>query len=244
MFMLIWIMIGVLTFFYLLRREAPYGRFSNANWGPMMSNRLGWILMEATVMVTLVLWIPFNRFDWQGPIAVMIALFAIHYIHRSLIYPFMIRTKGKKMPVAIMLSAILFNAINGSLLGIWFTRFAVYPEGWLTSPIFISGLLLFLLGMIINWTADYKLIHLRQAGETGYRIPYGGLFQYISSPNLFGEIVEWTGFAVLTWSWPALAFLIWTCANLIPRALFVHRWYKKTFSEYSSDRKVLFPFLW
>ncbi len=242
-FNLCWIAIGLITFLYLLKKEAPYGRFSNRQWGPMISNRLGWILMEGAVLVVLALWVPLKKLQ-ENPVNSMLLLFTLHYVHRSFIYPFMTRTKGKKMPLILMLSAIFFNIVNGSLLGIWFTHFAHYPKGWLTSPAFIIGLLGFVIGMVINWTSDYKLIRLRKEKESGYKIPYGGLFNYISSPNLFGEILEWSGFALLTWSLPGLTFLIWTCANLIPRALSVHRWYNRTFPEYPSQRKVLFPFIW
>jgi 3-oxo-5-alpha-steroid 4-dehydrogenase 1 len=156
----------------------------------------------------------------------------------------MIRTKGKKMPVIIMLSAMLFNTVNGSLIGIWFADFAHYPDSWYCSPSFIIGILLFLGGMLVNWQADYILIGLRKKGDTDYQIPQSGLFSLISSPNLFGEIIEWGGFALLTWSLPALAFFIWTCANLVPRAMANHRWYKTTFPDYPAKRKILLPYWW
>jgi 3-oxo-5-alpha-steroid 4-dehydrogenase 1 len=41
---------------------------------------------------------------------------------------------------------------------------------------------------------------LRKPGETGYKIPTGGLFDYITGANFFGEIVEWTGFAIASCS--------------------------------------------
>jgi len=149
-FIACWSGVGIAAGFYLLRKEAPYGRFSNSNWGPMISNSLGWFLMEVTVMVVFALWIPFRQFSWHSPAAVMIALFFIHYIQRSLVYPFMIRTKGKKMPVVIMFSAMLFNTVNGSLLGVWFAKFAHYPVEWFSSPAFITGGIFFMGGMIVN----------------------------------------------------------------------------------------------
>jgi 3-oxo-5-alpha-steroid 4-dehydrogenase 1 len=237
-------LIGIGAGIYLLRKEAPYGRFSATNWGPMVSNRLGWFVMELTVMVVFLLWILFNNFNWRTPATVMIVLFFIHYGHRALIYPLMIRTKGKKMPAVIMVSAMLFNTVNGSLLGIWFSKFAHYAVDWYSDMRFIIGCVLFIIGMVINWRADYYLIGLRGKGETGYKIPQAGLFKLIASPNLFGEIMEWSGYALLTWSVPGLAFLIWTCANLIPRAAANHRWYKKTFPEYPANRKRLIPYLW
>jgi hypothetical protein len=243
-FIAIWIAIGIGAGLYLLRKEAPYGRFSNSNWGPMINNKLGWFLMESTVMVAFILWVPFKRFNWQTPAVVMIVLFFIHYIHRSFVYPLMIRTKGKKMPVFIMASGMLFNTVNGSLLGSWFANFAHYSADWYLSPLFITGTFLFIAGMSLNWIADYQLIHLRKNGETGYKIPQSGLFKLVSSPNLLGEIIEWGGYALLTWSLPALAFLIWTCSNLLPRALANYRWYKKRFPGYPSNRKILLPYLW
>jgi len=35
---------------------------------------------------------------------------------------------------------------------------------------------------------------------------------------------------------------LWTIANLAPRALANHKWYKETFPEYPSQRKALIPF--
>ena len=244
LFIYCWMAIGMVAGLYLLRIEAPYGRFSKTNWGPMISNRLAWMLMEFTVMVVFVLFIPFNRFKWHTPATIMIILFLIHNLHRSLVYPFMIRTKGKKMPVVIMLSAMLFNAVNGSLLGFWFSHLAHYPANWFLSPAFIMGCILFVAGMTINWTSDYQLIRLRKQHETDYKIPQTGLFKLLASPNLLGEIIEWGGFALLTWSLPALAFFVWTCANLVPRAIANRRWYRKQFPDYPSERNILIPYLW
>lgn len=51
----------------------------------------------------------------------------------------------------------------------------------------------------------------------------GGMFTYVSGANFFGEILEWSGFAVLNWSLPALAFAVFTLFNIGPRALQHHR---------------------
>ena len=63
-------------------------------------------------------------------------------------------------------------------------------------------------------------------------MPTGGLFRYVSCPNYLGEIVEWTGFALVMGALPGFAFLAWTLANLVPRALEHHRWYRATFPDY------------
>jgi len=38
-------------------------------------------------------------------------------------------------------------------------------------------------------------------------------------------------------------FAIWTMANLVPRALAHHRWYRETFADYPPGRKALIPYL-
>ena len=105
------------------------------------------------------------------------------------------------------------------------------------------GLIVFCLGMIINRHSDKKLISLRKKDQ-GYFIPKGGLFNYISCPNHFGEIVEWAGFAIIAWSIPALSFFIWTFCNLVPRALNHHQWYQSHFKDYPNNRKAIIPFIW
>lgn len=240
---LIWIIVAVLVFFLLLKITAPYGRHTTANWGPMISNKWGWLIMELPVLVILGIFIfPFtaaiNVVAWM-----MIGLFALHYFNRVFIFPFRLHTKGKKMPLIIVLSAIFFNIMNGFSLGYYFSHFANYTSEWLTDIRFIAGVIVFFTGMFINRKADARLIHLRKPGETGYKIPGGWLFEKISCPNLFGELIEWLGFAILCWNLPALTFLIWTAANLIPRALSHHKWYKEKFRDYPAVRKAIIPFV-
>jgi 3-oxo-5-alpha-steroid 4-dehydrogenase 1 len=118
-----------------------------------------------------------------------------------------------------------------------------YYVGWLTGPRFIIGISLFILGFFINQVSDNHLIHLRNGKKSGYSIPTHLLFNKISCPNFAGEIIEWTGFAIMTWCLPALSFAVWTAVNLIPRALHHHRWYKEKFPDYPAQRKAVIPYI-
>jgi 3-oxo-5-alpha-steroid 4-dehydrogenase 1 len=238
-----WMALGAVTFCTLLRITAPYGRHANAKWGLQINNRLGWILMESPVMIMLLHFVITNSEKQTQVTWTLVGFFLFHYIHRTFIFPFRIRTRGKKMPLIIVCSAICFNLANGFFLGYYFANFANYPPHYFTHPQFIIGAILFATGFYVNWIYDNKLIHLRKPGDINYVIPGGGLFNLISCPNLFGEIIEWTGYALLCWNLPALSFLVWTLANLIPRALAHHRWYKEKFETYPRVRMALFPFL-
>ncbi|XP_016803788.1 3-oxo-5-alpha-steroid 4-dehydrogenase 2 isoform X1 [Pan troglodytes] len=102
---------------------------------------------------------------------------------------------------------------------------------------------LFILGMGINIHSDYILRQLRKPGEISYRIPQGGLFTYVSGANFLGEIIEWIGYALATWSLPALAFAFFSLCFLGLRAFHHHRFYLKMFEDYPKSRKALIPFI-
>ncbi|MCP4909691.1 MAG: DUF1295 domain-containing protein [Bacteroidetes bacterium] len=237
-----WIGLAILMVPILLKVIVPYGRHSSSSWGPKINNRIGWFLMEIPVIV-IFSWLFFSGNSIKSaPLYIIYGLFMIHYINRIFIFPLRIKSKPNQMPLVIVVSAIFFNMMNGYVNGYWFGYLTPeYPDEWFYDPRFIIGLSMFIIGMIINVWSDNKLINLRKGGKKGYYIPRGGLFDYISSPNLFGEIIEWTGWALMSWCLPSLSFAIWTMANLIPRAIDHHRWYHNRFVDYPKNRKAIFP---
>ncbi|HTX87649.1 MAG TPA: hypothetical protein VMC08_01580 [Bacteroidales bacterium] len=240
----IWIAIALVIFPVVLRIVAPYGRHTTAKWGPLINNRLGWIIMESPALVAFAFYFLFGKLHHNIVPYIFFSFWMVHYINRTLVFPFRLRTKGKKMSVTIVVMAFFFNMVNAFINGYYLGNLSGgYQLSWLYDPRFILGFILFSSGLIINWHSDNILIHLRKPGETGYLIPRGGFFRYISCPNHFSEMIEWTGFALMTWSLPALAFAIWTLVNLIPRALHHHRWYRETFAEYPPNRKAFLPFI-
>lgn len=237
-----WTLLAIALVPIQLRITAPYGRHSRSSWGPTIDNRLGWVLMEIISPLTFGYFFLAGNGDKTAPMWVFFFLWVAHYLNRSLIFPLRLRTRGKRMPVAIVFSALFFNLVNGFINGYWLGSLSLpYPSDWFTDPRFIAGSCLFIGGAAINLWADNRLISLRGKQDSGYRIPQGGLFRYISCPNHFGEIVEWAGYAVMCWNLPATAFAIWTAANLIPRSLSHHRWYRGWFEDYPSERKAVLP---
>lgn len=96
--------------------------------------------------------------------------------------------------------------------------------------------------MYINRKSDNKLISLRQNNKE-YQIPQGGMFNYISCPNHFGEIIEWIGFSIIVFNLGSFSFALWTAFNLMPRSLNHHNWYNDHFKNYPKKRKAVIPFL-
>lgn len=242
----VWLAIAIVVHETMFFVTAPFGRHTSEKWGFSINNKLGWAIMELPSLSIMIYFLlqgnSLQLFAW-----ILFGLWILHYLNRTFIYPLRIKATPKKMPLFIVINAIIFNVINAGLNGYFLAFLAPiskYDANWLTSSTTIAGLLLFFIGMAINLSSDSILINLRKPGETGYKIPMRSLFKYISSPNLFGEIIEWSGFALMAWNLPALTFMIWTFANLVPRAKNHHDWYHKHFPDYPKDRKVVFPFLY
>jgi 3-oxo-5-alpha-steroid 4-dehydrogenase 1 len=239
-----WIIIGLLSFPFILKFDAPYGRHSSSKWGYSIDNKLAWIVMELPALLVCPLIFYLSTNEKSILTNFFIFLWLVHYFNRTIIYPNRILTKKKTMPLIIAMLAFIFNLINGYINGYYFGFIDFsYSLEWIYTPQFIIGSILFIVGFLINISSDSILINLRKKNTNEYTIPRKGLFNYISCPNFFGEIIEWLGFAVMTWSIAGLAFFLWTFFNLVPRALSHHTWYKNTFSDYPKNRKAVFPFI-
>ncbi len=244
LFLWLWTILGLLVFILLLFVTAPYGRHSRKDWGPSIPNRVGWIVMELPSLVVFILAFLLGPEGVQPLTWIFFALYVFHYGNRSILWPLRTKTTGKKMPLVIALMAVIFNLVNGFINGYYFSAFARdYNWEWLYDIRFILGFILWGVGVFINWWSDQILLNLRRGGQKGYFIPKGGLFKYVSCPNFMGEIMEWAGFAIMTWSPAALVFALWTFFNLVPRALDHHKWYQETFPDYPVRRKAILPFL-
>jgi len=240
------VVFAVGVFIALFFISAPYGRHARRGWGPQLPNWAGWLLMESVSAIVMAVLFVAGDAPRTLTAYFFLLMWEAHYIHRAYIYPFMLRGETRKMPVLVVLMAVVFNLGNGYVNGRYLFHFADgrYTTAWLLDPRFIIGVLLFIEGFVINRNADATLRELRKPGETDYKIPHGGLYEFISCPNYFGEILEWIGWALATWSLPGLTFAIWTFANLAPRARSHHKWYHETFSEYPANRKALIPGIW
>lgn len=240
--------IAAVVFVALFFVKAGYGLFSSSKWGPSLSNRAAWILMEAPAFFVFALaWIHSGR-GLAMPAALFASLFLLHYAQRSFIFPLLMKGKSR-MPFAIMLMGAIFNTANASLLALGLFLFTPesYQAGWdyLHDPVVILGLLIFIAGMAVNLHSDCVIRHLRKPGDTKHYLPSGGLYRHVTSANYFGEILEWTGFALASSLPAAWVFVWWTFANLAPRANAIHKRYCAEFGEDAvGKRKRLIPFIW
>ncbi|MFC1670842.1 DUF1295 domain-containing protein [Spirochaetota bacterium] len=237
--------IAVITFISLFFITAPYGRHTKKGWGPLISNKPAWVIMEAPASLLFILYFIISDRSINAAHIVLLIIWQAHYFHRSFIYPLMFKS-DEKFPLSLIAFALIFNSINTYIQGMWVYSFSpesMYTAAWLSDPRFITGVIIFCAGFFINKQADAILRKLWDPDDPGYKIPFGGLYKYISCPNYLGEIITWVGWAVMTWSLAGVFFVIWTAANLVPRARSNHRWYNEKFEDYPKERKAIIPFL-
>ena len=227
----------------LLFVAAPYGRYSRRGWGPTIGNRAAWVLMESPAVLGFAAVFLLGRHRFELVPLVLGAMWMSHYLYRTFVFPTRLRTRGKRMALVIAAMAFVFNCLNAYVVARWISHLGEYRSDWLRDPRFVAGALVFFAGFAIHYRADGMLIALRRPGETGYRVPRGWLFEYVACPNYFGEIVQWLGFALATWSLAGLAFAVFTAANIGPRAFSNRRWYRENFPDYPPERKALIPFV-
>jgi 3-oxo-5-alpha-steroid 4-dehydrogenase 1 len=249
--------------------------------------KVAWILMESPALIFPIYYFT-QRYNTPPPSSPPLPLpnliiqgcFILHYVNRAFIYPFRMRG-GSPMPFSIMLMGALFCLWNGFiqakyLLGSCPSSGGLsgehsFPQSHLSNPVFLFGFFLFGSGLTLNLQADNILRSLRPPGGGGlgsYKIPYGGLFKYVSGGNFLAEIVEWIGYGMMMsdvglynsntlttgafhwtntvmWVNPGLAFAVFTFCNTAPRAAAHHQWYLRKFEGYNKlGRKGVIPFVW
>ena len=231
-----------LVFITLLWVPAPYGRYVRPGWGRIVNNRLGWLIMESPACLLML--VPFY-FLYENIVAcIFLSLWQSHYIHRAFIYPLTLKSE-KNVPFMIILMAFLFNVINAYLNGLYLIlNEKTYTLGYLSSWNFILGASLFVIGFLGNKKSDRLLKENRKLNTSSqYQTPDKFLYRFISCPNYFSESVQWLGWAIMVMGLPAWLFFFWTVANLLPRAISHHKWYKENVPGHPKAKKAFLPFI-
>ncbi|XP_072880473.1 3-oxo-5-alpha-steroid 4-dehydrogenase 1 [Hemitrygon akajei] len=227
----------LLSYFY----KIPYGRYVTDDYSFRVNVKVAWFFQEIpSLAIPLYLVFRASNRPLLLPNQLLLGMFICHYSQRSLLFPVLIRG-GKSTPLTTFASAIVFCIVNGYLQGMNLVKHAVYTSDWITDPRFLTGSAVWFLGLLVNLHSDHILRNLRKPGETGYKIPRGGLFEYVTAANFFGETVEWIGFAIACWSLPSAAFALFTFFMLLARGRHHHRWYLEKFEDYPKTRKILIP---
>ena len=245
---IVMLILGLICFFTLYFIPAGYGKLIDKKWGFSFNNKTAWVLMECPTLIIMFYLLYTLDYEHRPVRGTLASFFILHYIQRTLIFPALLKGKSK-MPITIVALGMLFNTVNALLIGLWIFYFSpaeMYNRSWLSDPRFIAGSVLFFAGMFINISSDSYIRSLRKNGSSKHYYPSRGMYRYITSANYFGELVEWLGFAVLTWSSAGFLFVFWTACNLVPRSDAIYKKYAETFPDEVSHYKPkrIIPFLY
>lgn len=246
---------ALVTFVATTVISAPYGRYTTPKgWGPLIPAKLAWFFMESpNLWITAIVYLYFsnegcssNRYN-----STLTCMFVLHYMNRSVLYPLRMPRDANPMPISVCFLAFSYCVWNGltQALSLGVVNCQHYAtESSLGGAMYNLGILLFFTGMAINIHSDSILLHLRgrpiNGRRQGYKIPRGGMFEYVSCANYFGEILEWSGYALACGTVAGAAFALFTFCNIGPRAYNHHKWYLSKFEDYPKSRKAVIPFIW
>ena len=201
----------------------------------------------------------------------LLALFVAHYVYRAFVYPMRLSPSSTPVPLYLSMFAFSFTTFNGALQTLSLSFVTPASDCPFYPFCFYGGVLFALTGFYINYTSDNALLRLRQqratdskgesaaapaaadsaaassgaaSAKSHYSIPRGGLFEYVSCANYAGECLEWAGWALAAdLALPQVAFALFTLANLVPRAVSHHSFYRARFGDrYPAARKAIIPF--
>jgi len=208
-----------------------------------VDGKIGFMIQE---MPSVFVPIYFCWFHWSEHMnfysTVGLLLFLTHYIQRTFIYTLVRMKKSNPHTLVTVLCAIMFTSINSYLI----TKYNIFWTHRIENPTLLAiGTIIFFIGYCTNIHSDHILLNLRKPGETCYRIPEGGMFEYVTSANYFGELVEWSGYSIAFFTPATLSFVYNSCCNLVPRANATYGWYVKKFGiEKFENKKSVIPFLY
>ena len=250
-FLIIGFVIAILIYLGNKYGTAKYGgRFGESTKSFRLSSKAGWVLMEIPALIFFPIFYFMGSNAMQTVPLFFLCLWMFHYSNRAIVNPLLMRTAANSKnsfdpSVAVFGWVVL--ALHAYLNAAYISELGDhYQDTWFQDPRFIVGLIIYALGFSLNVYSDSILRNLRsknpQPEEPRYKIPYGGLFKFVSCPQYLGEITSFVGLAVMTWNLGAVFVVAVTAANLIPRALVTHSWFNKNFDNYPSERKAIFPF--
>lgn len=184
---------------------------------------------------------------------IFVALWEAHFLRRTMEVLF-VHDYRRNMPYVESIGAPVYYWFFAFWNGVALRRDNGYNPTYL--PLVVVGCLLFLVGEIGNCHCHLQLKSFRKMKREAYLskknkhvIPFGYMFELVSCPHYFFEIVSWIGYLIATWTLPAAVFLAASVATLVTYAHKKHKAYLVEFDGlagrelYPRRRKALIPFI-
>ncbi|KAL0538675.1 hypothetical protein IC582_022828 [Cucumis melo] len=204
-----------------------------------ISSRLGMLLLytPAALAGAASFWF-FPNDDWR--VLLLKSALTLHFFKRDFEVLFVHKYSGKM--VLDSASIISLSYFSSTALMIYAQQLSkALPEP--TIDLKNIGIALFLIGIIGNMYHHILLSQTRKKGETGYKIPKGGLFGIVICPHYLFEITVYFGFALISQTFYSFFFAIATAIYLGGRSYATWKWYVSKFEDFPQHIKALIPFV-
>ncbi|MFN8384445.1 MAG: DUF1295 domain-containing protein [Anaerolineales bacterium] len=218
---------------YFGQAMMAYSKFRPASG---ISTRVGMVILYATPLVALVISaLPYL----SNPTFIQVIVFAsvfIHFAKRVLESLFLHKYSG---PIGFLTTLMIagFYSMAAFIIGYLNRTPLQTMDSW-----FYLGILLFIVGIVGNFNQHKRLADLRK-DSMEYKIPSGGLFNYVVCPHYLFEIITWLGIFLLSRHLGALLVLVFIIAYLSARSIRTLAWYREKFKDFPAGRKGIFPFI-
>lgn len=218
--------------------RAQYSKFAKQDESSrMVSSRIGMLIIYTpSIFFSLIVSIATHGL-LEFPVANILCI--LHFVKRDLEVLFLHIYSGKvSLGVSTMIGT--YYTITASAISYVSAKEVSHTEKRIS-------ILLFVVGSIGNCYHHYLLAKLRSDGNNKkiYLIPQGGMFNYVTAPHYFFELIAWLGMAVASRHFNIYLVFLSMCSYLSGRAVAQSQFYKDKFAdEWSETKKILVPFLY
>ena len=223
-------------------------RRRQARQGLKLGAKQGWVLMELPGLIVFPVVFFMGSNANQAVPLFFLAIWMVHYTNRALITPLLMRVQPgsqASFSFGVVIAGWITLFLHGYFNAAYLTELGTqYTYDWFTDPRFRVGFAIYLVGFFLNIHSDRILRNVRSPKPSPTSRATRSLwrrFRFVSCPQYLGEILSFTGFAIMAWNLGAVFVLAMTAGNLIPRAIYTHRWFHKNFEDYPAERKAIIP---
>ena len=223
-----------------------YSKFADREQQRALPSRLGmFIIYFPAVVIFPAAYVIFGNpgtiWHW-----LVMAGMSIHFGKRCLETLFLHKYSGVMNLFTALAVCSLYSLLSG-LLGV--LAATEVPAELVNSDAFhpwtLTGVTLFVVGLFGNLYHHWLLANLREPGETGYKLPTGGLFPWVACPHYLLELVGWYGYALVFHHAAAWAVVLTMTAYLAGRSHNTVKWYRDRLGdEVPPDWRRLVPFIY
>ncbi|KAK5636575.1 hypothetical protein RRF57_012287 [Xylaria bambusicola] len=169
-----------------------------------------------------------------------------HFVKRELEVLFVHKFSANTMPANFIVRNSFFYWVFAGLLGALeiYAPFSPTAQAgpFLSSPLDVVGLALYVFGELCNANIHWYLSSLRKPGETARKIPNGLGFSLVTCPNYMFEIIAWIGIIMITRSPTLVVFIIIGSYYMYTWGWGKEKAYRKQFGDkYKKKRFVMLP---